>query len=141
MNYVVDASVAIKWYVPEILEREASNFLREKYDLHVPELILPEFSDIIWKKVKRGQMSDEDARRIITAISRRKWRVHSHREIIVSAYAGADATGQTVYDWMYLSLAISLSCEFVTADEKFYYALQNTPFKSNLKWIGDFKEA
>jgi len=141
MSYVVDASVAIKWYVPEILEREASNFLREKHDLHVPELILPEFSSIIWKKVKRGEMIEENANRIVAAISTRKWSIHPHQQIIVSAYAGANATGQTVYDWMYLALAISLSCEFVTADEKFYNALQNTPFKSNLKWIGDFKEA
>ncbi len=139
MNYVVDASVAIKWYVPEILEREASNFLREKHDLHVPELILPEFSSIMWKKVKRGQIVEEDAKRMVTAISIRKWRVHSHSQIIVSAYKGSIMTGQTVYDWMYLALAISLSCQFVTADGKFYKALENTPFKSNLKWIGDFQ--
>jgi predicted nucleic acid-binding protein len=140
MNYVVDASVAIKWYVPEILEHEASNFLREKHDLHVPELILPEFSSIVWKKVKRGQMLEEDAKRIVTAISIRKWRIHLHGQIMVSAYEGAKMTGQTVYDWVYLALAISLDCELITADGKFYNALENTPFKSNLKWVGDFKE-
>jgi predicted nucleic acid-binding protein len=139
MKYVVDASVAIKWYVPEILEREASNFLKEKHELHVPELILPEFCGIIWKNVKRGLINDETARRIVVGISKRKWKIHTHQQIIVSAYEGAKTTGQTVYDWTYLALAISLSCEFVTADEKFYKALENTPFKSNLKWIGDFQ--
>jgi predicted nucleic acid-binding protein len=36
-----------------------------------------------------------------------------------------------------LALAVALSCEFVTADEKFYQALEKTPLKANLLWIGD----
>ncbi len=37
-DFVVDAGVAIKWYVPEIHEREAKRFLDPTYMLHVPEL-------------------------------------------------------------------------------------------------------
>lgn len=138
MNYVVDASCAIKWYVPEIYEQEATRLLKGKHRLHVPELILPEFSNIIWKKVRRGELTEAEGERIITTFARKRLIVHSHQRIIKSAYTGAVTTGQTVYDWTYLALAISLSCEFVTADEKFYKALEMTPFKTNLRWVGDF---
>ena len=138
MNYVVDASVSVKWYVPEIYEQEATRLLKGKHRLHVPELILPEFSNIIWKKAKRGEITEAEGEKIISAFSRKKWAIHSHKQIIKSAYTGAAATGQTVYDWTYLALAISLSCEFATADERFYKALENTTFRKNLKWIGDF---
>jgi len=138
MNYVVDASVSIKWYVPEIYELEASRLLKGRHRLHAPELILPEFSNIIWKKVRRGELTKAEGEKIAIAFSRRRWTIHSHKRTINSAYTGAEATGQTVYDWTYLALAISLSCEFATADEKFYKALENTAFKPNLKWIGDF---
>ncbi len=138
MNYVVDASVSVKWYVPEIYEQEATRLLKGRHALHVPELILPEFSNIIWKKVRRGEITRAEGERIVTAFSKKKWTIHPHKRIIKSAYTGAEATGQTVYDWTYLALAISLSCEFVTADESFYKALEKTPFKTNLKWIDNF---
>jgi predicted nucleic acid-binding protein len=138
MNYVVDASVAIKWYIPEVFEQEATRFLKSRPHLHVPELILLEISNITWKKVRRGEITSTEGDQVVQAIARKRWQIYSHKRLIKSAYAGAEATGQTVYDWSYLALAISLGCEFVTADEKFYRALEKTPLKSNLKWIGDF---
>ncbi|MEO5860277.1 MAG: type II toxin-antitoxin system VapC family toxin [Pyrinomonadaceae bacterium] len=137
MKYVVDASVAVKWYVPEIFEVEATQLFKGRHELHVPELILPEFSNIIWKKVSRGELSGTEGTKIVNAFTRKAWTIHSHRQTLRSAYAGAEATGQTVYDWTYLALAISLSCEFVTADERFYNAVTVTSLSSNIKWIGD----
>ena len=138
MNYVVDASCAIKWYIPEIYEQEATKLIRGKHRLHAPELVLPEFSSIVWKKVRRGEVTETEGEKILATFSRKRLMIYSHRRIIKSAYIGAMATGQTVYDWTYLALATSLSCEFVTADEKFYKALEKTRFKANLLWIGDF---
>ena len=138
MNYVVDASIAVKWYVPEVFEQEATRLLNGKHRLHIPELILPEFANIVWKKAKRGEITQAEGEKINAAFARKRWTIHSHKRIIKSAYTGAAATGQTVYDWTYLALAISLSCEFATADEKFYKALENTAFRKNLKWVGDF---
>ena len=137
MKYVVDASVAIKWYVPEIYEQEATKILQGNHLLHVPELIYPEFASILWKKVRRGEINATEGQQIITAFSKQRLFPHSHQQLVQSAYTGAEATGQTAYDWMYLALAISLSCEFVTADEKFYQALKSTPLQKNLLWIGN----
>jgi predicted nucleic acid-binding protein len=138
MNYVIDASVSVKWYIPEIYEQEATRLLKGKHRFHVPELILSEFANILWKKVRRGEIIQAEGERIVSVLARKRWSIHSHKNIIKSAYTGAEATGQTVYDWTYLALAISLSCEFVTADERFYKAIEQTTFKTNLKWIGDF---
>ncbi len=138
MKYVIDASVAVKWYIPEVFEQEATRLLNGRHQLHVPELIFPEFGNIIWKKVKRGEIDRTDADRILAAVVRKRWTIHPHKSIFKSAFRGAEATGETVYDWCYLALAISLACEFVTADEKFYRALEKTAFKSNLKWIGEY---
>ncbi len=137
MNYVVDASVAIKWYVPEIYEQEAARLLQGNHVFHAPELIYPEFSNILWKKVRRGEITSAEGQRIIAAFAKKNLISHSHQPLIQSAYAGAESTGQTVYDWTYLALAISLSYEFVTADEKFYQALEKTPLRASLLWIGD----
>ena len=137
MKRVVDASVAIKWYVPEIYEQEATRLQQSGDEFHAPELILPEFGNIVWKKVSRGEVTEKEGQRIVSEFSKTKLILHSHRQIIKSAYAGAAMTNQTVYDWTYLALALSLGYEFVTADERFYKALEKTKLKKHLLWIGD----
>jgi predicted nucleic acid-binding protein len=36
-----------------------------------------------------------------------------------------------------MALALSLGCQFVTADERFYKALETTKLKKHLLWVGD----
>ncbi|HVF27509.1 MAG TPA: type II toxin-antitoxin system VapC family toxin [Pyrinomonadaceae bacterium] len=137
MRYVVDASVSVKWYVPENYEQEAERLLNGAHDLHAPELILPEFSNIIWKKTRGGELTTRQGRSIVAAYTKTGLTLHPHKNFINAAYFGAEQTKQTVYDWTYLALAIALNCEFVTADERFYKALETTKLKQHLQWIGD----
>ncbi len=134
---VADASVSIKWYVPEIHTLEAEKLLDGSYEIHAPELLLPEFGNIVWKKARRGELTETEAGRVIRAFGNQKIIFHSHKSLLKAAYAGAALSGQTVYDWTYLALAVSLSCQFVTADERFYKALENTKLKKHLVWIAD----
>lgn len=137
MNFVLDASVALKFYVPEVLEAESARLLNAGHRFHVPDLIFPEFGNIIWKKVRLGELSSAEAHEVIDAFSDLRLITYSNRDLMRSAFEGATATGRTVYDWTYLSLAISLDCQLVTADRKFYEAIAETPFRENLFWIGD----
>jgi len=134
---VADASVAVKWYVTEMYTTEAEKLLDGSYEIHAPELILPEFGSIIWKKLRRGDLTAKEATQIIDVFSKQTITFHSHQPLLKSAFTGAQLSGQTVYDWSYLALAVSLSCEFVTADERFYKALEKTALKKHLVWIGD----
>ncbi len=137
MIYVVDASVSVKWYIPEIFEKEADKILNGNHDLHAPELIFPEFSNIIRKKIRRGEITEQIGRNIVKAFGKTNLKFHSHKKLINSAFVGATITGQTVYDWTYLALAVALDCQFVTADERFYNVLEKTDIKMHLLWIGD----
>jgi predicted nucleic acid-binding protein len=137
MKRVVDASVAVKWYIPEIYESEADHLLQSGYEFHAPELILAEFSSIIWKKIRLGELTPALGQKVLNAFINADLILHSHRQVALSAFTGALMTGQTVYDWTYLSLALALSCEFVTADERFYNTLQTTSIRDHLIWIGD----
>ncbi len=137
MKRVVDASVAIKWYVPEIYEQEASRLQQSGDEFYAPELILPEFGNIVWKKVTRREITEKEGQRIVSEFSKAKLIYHSQRQIIKSAFTGATMTNQTVYDWTYMALALSLRCQFVTADMRFYKTLETTKLKKYLLWVGD----
>ncbi|HEY0544764.1 MAG TPA: type II toxin-antitoxin system VapC family toxin [Pyrinomonadaceae bacterium] len=137
MIYVVDASTAVKWYVPEKHSDEAQLLLDTQHELFAPELILPELGNIIWKKVRRGELTEAEGNKLIKAFQAAGVSTIPHTNLLSAAYAGAVLSGQTVYDWTYLALALSMDCEFVTADQKFYRALEPTRLKRNLLWVGD----
>jgi predicted nucleic acid-binding protein len=50
-RYIVDASIAVKLYVPEVHSQQAVRFFSDQHDLIAPDLMLAEFGNIIWKKV------------------------------------------------------------------------------------------
>lgn len=138
MNVVTDSSVAIKWYVSEIHADSAEKLLLSPFRLHAPELILPEFGSIVWKKIRRNLISKSEGSAMIDAFRKSSINLHSHAGIFEAAYTGAIISGQTVYDWTYVALAVSLSCPFVTADERLFQNLATTPIRKSLIWIEDF---
>ena len=137
MKFVIDASVAVKWYVEEDFSEEAASVLSGEFELNVPELIYPEFGNILWKKFRRGEVTPAECRNIIERFRGLSLFRHSHNALLKSAYIGAEITGQTVYDWTYLSLAVFLNCEMVTADRRFFDALSASSITRHLKWVGD----
>jgi hypothetical protein len=54
MTYVVDARVAIKWFVDEAGSARADSLLVETTSFVAPDLILLEKSNILWKKHRLG---------------------------------------------------------------------------------------
>jgi predicted nucleic acid-binding protein len=135
MRIVVDASVAIKWFVPEVQSEFAIKLLSGKYQLHAPELLLPEFGNIIWKKYRSGQITSDEANEIMDGYKTVPVQYHPHGFLIKSAFEGAIITGATVYDWTYLILADWLECSFITADQRFCRAVQENPKASCVIWI------
>src|SRR5262245_18417393 len=117
MKYVVDASIAIKWYVPEIHSVEAERLLDPAHELHAPDLIVPEFGNILWKKVGRGELTEAQARKIVEAFIGVPMFKHPASPLLEAAFDGAVQSAQTVYDWTYLALAVAFNCPMVSADE------------------------
>ena len=138
---VIDASVAIKWYVPEVHEEAAARLLgmRSQGDLtfHVPDLFFPEFGNILWKKARTAELEGSIAAEILEAMLRVPKAVHGSEALLPSAVGIALDSGRTVYDSLYIALAAFLDCELVTADHRLCNGLANTPWARTLRWIED----
>ena len=137
MKCVVDASIAVKWYVPEIHSTEAERLLDRANELHAPDLIVPEVGSIIWKKFRRGELTERQGRMIVAAFLDVPVLKYPTTSLLKPAFEGAVRTALTVYDWTYLALALSLDCQMVTADQKFYKTLRGGPLAASLLWIAD----
>ncbi len=139
-EYVVDASVAVKWYVPEVHDQAAARLLSgatRDVIFHVPDLFFPEFGNIVWKKVRSAELDSDVAAEIVDAMLQVPKTVHSTEALLPSALAIALDARRTVYDSVYLALAAFLDCELVTADGRLHSALAHTRWAPSLRWIGD----
>jgi predicted nucleic acid-binding protein len=138
VDVVIDASVAVKWFVPEQHSTEAREFLDQRFRRHVPVHLYPEVGQTVWKKVyQRGEIAIDDGREILRDLLLLNLEVHPGTPLLAAAFDIAVAIGRTVYDSLYLALATGLGCKFVTADRKLYKAVQGSPFATDLHWVAD----
>lgn len=136
-SYVIDASVAVKWYIPEPLSDAADKYLQLYKDkqakLLAPDLLLVEVGSVLWKKTRTNEITGDDARAIMQAFM-----VHCpvsmvrSGELLPSAYDLAMAQGLTVYDSVYLALAIAAGAKLVTADSEIVKLTKRSPFSEEV---------
>ncbi|HEY1464541.1 MAG TPA: type II toxin-antitoxin system VapC family toxin [Terriglobales bacterium] len=138
----MDASVAAKWclspqwenYSAQAVELLAS-VTSGNTQVFVPDLFFAEMGNILWKAVRKQKISSNGA---FAAL-------HLLRELDLFVFPTADLTAQaleialqhnrTVYDCLYVALAVRSSTDFITADEKLANALAAY---LPVKWLGVF---
>ncbi|HUE88681.1 MAG TPA: type II toxin-antitoxin system VapC family toxin [Vicinamibacterales bacterium] len=116
--FVVDASVVIKWFVPEVQSEAARRWLDARHQLIAPDLLFPEVGNTVWKKTRRGELTTAQGRRLARDLSDIAVEVVPTRGLLADAHELAQHTGLTVYDAMYVALAVRLETQVVTADER-----------------------
>lgn len=137
-RYVVDASVAVKWYLPEIHSEAADRLLTGTHELLAPDLLYPEIGNILWKRVMKSELTDEKARTILRSLEAVPIQLIGSGVLAEVALLLACRTKRSFYDSLYLALAVSARCELVTADLKLYNALKDAALlKRRILWIED----
>lgn len=120
---VIDASVAIKWVVAENGTAEALELLKNK--LFAPALFQAECANILWKKVRRGEMSGREAG-IAARILEGSGIQFSGREPELGRVVElALEINHPAYDSVYLGLAELLGIPLITADERLIEAVDS----------------
>ena len=143
MNLVMDASVLIKFYVPEILSDKAERLLdkveKKDIDLSAPDLIYPEAGNILWKKQRLKELTRSEVEEITDAILSLPLKREASRSLLPLAVDIAMAYGITVYDASYLSLAKVYETTWITADRRLCDALAGTDLRDSITWLGSYK--
>jgi predicted nucleic acid-binding protein len=95
--------------------------------LEAPDLLFAEIANAIWKKVLRGQLTRAESQLLVSDIEKIAVDTTPCRALANDAHAIALITSRSVYDSMYLALALRLDTRVITADERFFRALQSFP--------------
>ena len=125
--FVVDASVVVKWFVPEIHSEAARRLLSLSHEYFAPDLLFAETANTIWKKIRRGEMTAAHGEQLVKDIGQIAVETVPCRVLAEDAHALANATGRTVYDALYLALAVRLNTRMITADDRLEGALARLP--------------
>jgi predicted nucleic acid-binding protein len=135
IHHVVDASVAAKWIFPEAHSEAAKRLLNRKYTLNIPDFFLLEIDNILWKRTQRGEITPKEAGTCRTAFHDFPLKIHPFIHSLDLAYTVAQNAGQSLYDSLYVALAIQLDARLVTADRKLFDGLKGSPLEKHILWV------
>jgi predicted nucleic acid-binding protein len=124
--------------VPEIHSAAVVRLLEGDFVLLAPDLIGAELANAVWKKVRRAEISRVAGNEILAAFDKLQIELGPTRRLLAAAYEAAIALDRTVYDCLYLALAVAQDCFLFTADRKFHSAVLTSPaLAEHIRWIED----
>lgn len=135
--FVVDASVAVKWLLPEPHDAEALGLMRGGHHLLVPDLLFAEVGSALLKRVRRQEATVVEAARAMEHLGSLTMQIHPAQPLLPLALELAIRFGRSIYDSIYLAVAVLRHCPLVTADRRLYDALAEGPLRSHVLWVAD----
>jgi predicted nucleic acid-binding protein len=139
-DIVLDASVAVKWALPlakEPFTTESLELLRRyergEIDFLVPDVFWAEVSNVMWKGVRQRRWPRVMAESAASDFRNRDFQTFSSRSLLPDAMKIAFAHDRSIYDSLYVALAMQRHAQMITADERLANALAaHLP----VKWLG-----
>jgi predicted nucleic acid-binding protein len=128
-SFVVDASVAVKWFFQEAGSKDAFELREANTDLAAPDILIAEVGHAVWKKWRRKEVSEADALFVVR-------RMPLFFAALVSTIALSEQASKLslelshpIYDCLYLVLAQRERVPIVTADENMIAAARKARIK------------
>jgi predicted nucleic acid-binding protein len=139
---VVDASVAVKWFlVDEEETAQARTLLSDsvgmRHRLVAPPLFVAEATNAIYQRFRRGDVSEDEVDGFVASLWSQTVDIVAPAELTQLAYRFVRRHRHAnVYDSHYVVLAQELGTEFWTGDRRMFNSLQ--PVAPWVRWLGDY---
>jgi predicted nucleic acid-binding protein len=137
---ILDSGVFIASLFPEKFSPEARQLLTEVHQrqisLQAPTLIVYEFVSVVRKLVYQGRDHTQDGQVALEKLLAYPIGLHRDTVLLKRAYELSEIHNRPrAYDSQYLALAERLQCDFWTADERLFNAIQGKlPY---IYWLGN----
>src|SRR5688572_3922902 len=115
---VVDASVAVKWFVAEVESDLAARLLLQKVALSAPALLLTELANALWNRWRRSLIPADLADAAIQDVWRYLSRWVQTEPLLPEAMRLSRSLDHPIYDCCYLVLARREDAPLLTADKR-----------------------
>jgi predicted nucleic acid-binding protein len=137
IRVVIDASVAVKWFLPEEHSEDARSLLRSEHQLLAPELIYIEVGGVLRKRLRAGEIQDATALNVLVMLQALRLDIHTMRPLIEAAWRVSTACQISFYNSVYLALAVARDAQVVTADRRLYNSVRASDLRAQILWIAE----
>jgi predicted nucleic acid-binding protein len=136
---VVDASVALKWFLAdEPNVEEALAIVREGTALIAPDMLIAEVCNAAWRSARLGRMSQAQVDEIAALLPRFFDTLVGAADLASRAVAIAGQLDHSVYDCLYVALAEVQEVSLVTADARLLGKVRGTPWAARVLHLADY---
>lgn len=139
MTWVVDASVAIQWFVPDRLSIPALGLLDDARPLTAPDLIVIEVTNALWKRERQVGIAPLDLTGAIAVLTGGAIRLRSSTGLLAVAVELARRVGRSVPECLYLALAVDENADLVTADRRLVDRLRPTLYGRRVTLLDELR--
>lgn len=129
---VIDASVAVKWFIDEDRSAEATHILSADDDLMAPASVIYEVFHALWDAARTKRLPAKRLPELADAVPTAFARLVPMEELYPAAAALSQAHPLTVYDCAYVALAQREGAELVTADERMFAVARKGRIRARL---------
>ena len=133
MRVVLDASVAVKWLLPEADSEKARDVLsgwnEGRVELVAPSLLLAEVANVFWKKVGKRETDPSQAAHVFREFCFLGVPLVPVEELVLPALDFSLLYKHSVYDCIYVALAVRDRCNLLSADEKLFRTFGKPPLR------------
>ena len=133
MTLVVDASVALQWFVDEDGSALAGAILAGSDLLIAPDLIVPEVCNAGWKAVRAGTMLPEQHGEATARLAAAFVELVPMASLARQAAGMSRALDHPAYDCFYLALAEQRDVRMVTADRRLVKRVKGTAWAARVQ--------
>lgn len=137
MTIVVDASVALKWFLKEQETEAAENLAAAGRVLIAPQLIYAEVGNGLRRATRLGRMPAVASAEAVRDLGTYLDRVHDLPALTPRAFALAHSLDHSIYDCYYLALAEAQETFVVTADRRLIERLRAAGLETRVRSLFD----
>jgi len=128
VTWVVDSSVAVKWFVAEQDHQRALRILGVPDDRVAPDILIYEVCNIFWRKLRQGEVSRDQAEASIGELLRGDVAFWPGEDLALRAFEISQDLQHPVYDCFYIACAEASDGILVTADQRLLKQLHASRF-------------
>lgn len=139
-DFVLDASVAAKWFLPakeEPFSIEAlglyERYLHDEIDFIIPDIFWAEIGSIFWKAIRLGRLQKDPAEAALAELMQCELTSYPSTMLLRKAFEISTTFNRSFYDSLYVSLAAESNVPLLTADECLANSLAA---RFPIRWVG-----
>jgi predicted nucleic acid-binding protein len=135
---IPDASVGVKWCLPEPDSVSAARLLKPWFELHVPSYFFTEAASVLQRKVAIDRtLSETECLNALRLLEMIPMTPHATEGILENALRHGIRYRRPVYDSLYLVLAAAVGGRVVTGDRRLFNGVHGGPLGHLVLWVTD----